>query len=302
MSLSRLVAGSLLLTLPFASLTAQGRDSSRVRDSLSVRSHQLDPITVTVTRSPERLFTAPQAVSVIDSGELARRNVTSPITLFTELPGADLTGVGPNQLRPVVRGFVGQRVLLLEDGLRLNNSRREQDFGELPAIVDLQSLDRVEVVRGPSSVLYGSDAIGGVVNLIGANLPWGATGQVLHGALRYTYTGGSAEVSEPSATLAGRDGRIVFRIDGGFRDASAYSAPAGTFGGVTLGSSTLVQGTGVDDRNVAVQVWCAARPVATGLREVHELSGHRRRIWICRSGAARRRPAVDPDQLSAPAG
>ena len=260
MFLSRLLVSSFVLALPLAALTAQGRDSTRARDTVTVRSHQLDPITVTVTRSPERLFTAPQAVSVIDSGELARRNVTSPITLFTELPGADLTGVGPNQLRPMVRGFVGQRILLLEDGLRLNNSRREEDFGELPAIVDLQSLDRVEVVRGPSSVLYGSDAIGGVVNLIGANLPWGTSGHVFHGALRYTYTGGSADVSEPSATLAGRDGRIAYRIDGGFRDASPYSAPAGSFGGVTLGSSALVQGTGVDDRNLGVQVGAELDP------------------------------------------
>lgn len=254
MTLSRLVAGLLAAAVPLASLSAQGRDTTRIRDSTAVQSHQLDPITVTVTRSPEHLFNAPQAVSVIDSVTLSHRDVTSPISLFTELPGADLTGVGPNQLRPMVRGFVGQRILLLEDGLRLNNSRREEDFGELPAIVDLQALNRVEVVRGPSSVLYGSDAIGGVVNLIGANLPWGTSGSVFHAGLRYSYTGGAADISEPSASVTGRDGRIAYRIDAGFRDASSYRAPGGTFGGVTLGSSALVNGTGVDDRHLNVQV------------------------------------------------
>ena len=84
--------------------------------------------------------------------------------LFRNLPGVDVTGVGPNQTRLIVRGQQGQRILLAEDGIRLNNSRRQQDFGELPAFTDINSTSRVEVIRGPASVLYGTDAIGGVVN------------------------------------------------------------------------------------------------------------------------------------------
>ncbi|MGH7594239.1 MAG: hypothetical protein ACRELE_10375, partial [Gemmatimonadales bacterium] len=98
MHLSRLFIGLSVVAFPLAQLSAQVPDSTRRGDSLGGRSHQLDPITVTVTRSPQRLFAATQAVSIIDSGELRRRNVTSPVELFTGLPGADLTGVGPNQL------------------------------------------------------------------------------------------------------------------------------------------------------------------------------------------------------------
>ena len=66
----------------------------------------------------------------------------------------------------MIRGQRGLRVLFLEDGLRLNNARRQTDFGEITGLVDLDSVDTVEVVRGPASVLYGSDAIGGVLNLV----------------------------------------------------------------------------------------------------------------------------------------
>src|SRR5436190_1584212 len=87
-----------------------------------------------------------------------------------DVAGLDATGVGANQRRPEIRLQRGQRILLLEDGLRLNNARRQQDFGELPALAG-GDVQQVEVVRGPSSVLYGTDALGGVVNIITRGAP-----------------------------------------------------------------------------------------------------------------------------------
>ncbi|MEO6066556.1 MAG: TonB-dependent receptor, partial [Gemmatimonadales bacterium] len=210
----------------------------------------LQPLIITATRSPLTLARVPQAVNLIDSTELRARPNTSPIQMLGDLPGVDFTGVGPNQERPVIRGERGQRILLLEDGLRLNNSRRQQDFGELAALTDPNSLDRIEVVRGPSSVLYGSDAIGGVVNMIGAGLPWDLSPGTIHGALRYTHSGNSGE-SRPGASTYGRLGRATFRLDGTSRTADAYDAPAGTFGDVTLDSKEKVLRTGVSDRNLS---------------------------------------------------
>ncbi|HVX87422.1 MAG TPA: TonB-dependent receptor, partial [Gemmatimonadales bacterium] len=196
---------------------------------------------------------------VIDSAMLADRPNTSPIQLMGDLPGVDLTGVGPNQVRPVIRGERGQRILLLEDGLRLNNSRRQQDFGELASLVDPNTLARIEVVRGPSSVLYGSDAIGGVVNLIGAGLPWGDSGRTLHGSLRYTY-GGNGNETRPAASLSGRAGQVTFRFDAAHRTADPYTAPAGTFGDVKLTSDQLVQGSGITDRNITAALGLEVSP------------------------------------------
>jgi outer membrane receptor protein involved in Fe transport len=131
--------------------------------------------------------------------------------------------------------------------MRLNNSRRQQDFGEIPALVDISEIERVEVVRGPSSVLYGSDAIGGVVNLI-TRTP---QEQGLHGAASYGY-GTVAGENKVAANLGGRFGRFSFLAGGTFRNAGQYDAPEGTFGDITLGSRTDVLDTGVEDYGVDI--------------------------------------------------
>lgn len=214
----------------------------------------LEAIVVTATRSPLKAVDVPAAVSLLTANALQRRPLSSPIDLFLDLPGLDLSGVGPNQRRPVIRGLSGQRILLLEDGMRVNNSRRQQDFGELPSLVNQYALDRVEVVRGPASVLYGSDAIGGVVNMIGASLLDRDRSGEVHGSLRFGYAGGSASASRPSGSVQGRGGRLAVRLDADVRDADNYAAPAGTFGALRLTEQREVPGSSVEDRNLRGQL------------------------------------------------
>ncbi|HEX7919216.1 MAG TPA: TonB-dependent receptor, partial [Gemmatimonadales bacterium] len=251
------LSASLTVALIATPLSAQSQLPART-DSAG-RAFRVAPLITTATRSPLSLTRVPQAVDVIDSSMLNDRPNTSPIQLLGDMPGVDLTGVGANQVRPVIRGERGQRILLLEDGLRLNNSRRQSDFGELASLVDPYTLSRIEVVRGPSSVLYGSDAIGGVVNLIGAGLPWELNSGTIHGALRYTY-GGNGNETRPGASLSGRTGRVTYRLDGAYRTADAYTAPAGTFGDVKLTSDQVVEGSGVTDRNVTAALGYEVSP------------------------------------------
>ncbi|HLG04677.1 MAG TPA: TonB-dependent receptor plug domain-containing protein, partial [Gemmatimonadales bacterium] len=98
----------------------------------------LKDLTVTATRSPTPVFRTANPVIVADSNRIRAGLANGAAEIFREDPGLDLTGTGPNQGRPVIRGQRGQRILLLEDGIRLNNSRRQQDFGELPALVGLE--------------------------------------------------------------------------------------------------------------------------------------------------------------------
>jgi len=237
---------ALALCLP-AHLSAQGTTGQK-RDSVV----ELPPMTVTATRDLREVFRTPAPVSVVDSTALAQRAPANVTDLFLDLPGLDLNGVGPSQTRPVIRGQLGQRILLLEDGIRLNNSRRQQDFGEIPSIVALEALGRVEVVRGPASVLYGTDAIGGAVNLITRQPPSTILGTTVRGSFGYRYQS-AGEQQRPWGLASGTVGRFSWLAFGSYRDAGTYDAPSGKFGGLTLPQSATVRGSGVTDNNVAVQ-------------------------------------------------
>ena len=237
------VAGVPQVARPQAGRDAARADSARA-DSTR-RATSLQQVTITATRTAKDVFDAPNAVAIIDSATLRDRVPNTPVDLFRDLPGLDITGVGTNQTRPTIRGLSGQRVLLLEDGLRLNNSRRQQDFGELPALAGISGIDRIEVVRGPASVLYGTDAIGGVVNIISAQPP--ASGSdAIRGWAAFRYSTADKQQT-PSGGVDGRFGRLSFRATGAYRETDSYDAPSGTFGDISLDNDVKVHDTGVRD-------------------------------------------------------
>ncbi len=225
---------------------ASADTTGSVTDTLVFRG---DPIVVTATRGPREVSLTPRPVSVVQRRDLLEKMPNTVSDLFRTLPGLDVAGVGVNQGRPQIRGQKGQRILLLADGLRLNNSRRQQDFGELPALVDVHAVEQVEIVRGPASVLYGSDAIGGVVNII-TRVP---RVQGLHGEASLRY--GDVENQRTGAfQVYGRFGDVSLRAGGTVRRADAYEAPAGTFGNIRLDRDAVVEGTGTRDRNLNVRL------------------------------------------------
>ncbi len=233
--------------VPGSASARQGSVQDTVRRDTMV--YRGNAIVVTATRSPRKVFVTPSPVVVVDTSALRRSQANTVTDVFRDLPGLDVNGVGVQQPRPIIRGQRGQRILLLQDGLRLNNSRRQQDFGEIPSLVSPSEIERVEVVRGPASVLYGTDAIGGVVNIITKR----PTAEGWHGVVGYRY-GEEEGQNRGDGTLTGRFGRFDLLVDGTLRDAGNYRAPAGTFGGIRLTSPTVVNATGVKDRNVAVRV------------------------------------------------
>lgn len=208
----------------------------------------LRTVTVTATRAPTDVRQVPAPVTVYDSASIREKSPNSAADLLREAPGVDVVGTGPNQGRPSIRGQRGQRILLLQDGLRLNNNRRQQDFGELPALVDVDQIERVEVVRGPSSVLYGSDAIGGVINLITRTPRADGTTRV-RGNLGYRYSGaGEQQRGDGSFTVT--RGAFAFTGSGSLRNAGNYEVPGGSFGDLTLPDGIKLDDSGVRDRSL----------------------------------------------------
>ncbi len=164
MVLPRLCAAALLATTPFGGV-ALAQAQAQAQDPTP-----LPPVSVTATRGAKPADQVPATVSVIEAQELERRSALRPADVIRYEPGVSV-GNQPGrtgQTNYVIRGIGGNRVLVLQDGLRL------QDFpgSNLGAgtytrdYVDLDTVRRVEIVRGPASALYGSDALGGVVNYI----------------------------------------------------------------------------------------------------------------------------------------
>ena len=254
----RLLCGlCCVLALCFAPiLTAQGGSGSSP-DSAA----RLPDVTVTATRTARAVFTTPHPVAIIDSATIRRSLGNNAADLLRATPGVDIIGVGPNQNRIQIRGQRGQRILILEDGIRLNNSRRQQDFGEIPALVGMNDLQKIEVVRGPASVLYGSDAIGGVMNMVTTRAPYGRAGNAVNGLLSYRYAG-AGELSQVSGTLNGHAGRFGFSVGGQYRDAESFTAPKGSFGNITLDDDVTVQDSGVQDQNYHAEVGFGYTPAS----------------------------------------
>jgi iron complex outermembrane receptor protein len=123
-----------------------------------------EQVTVTATGTEQAISSSIQSVDVLGSIELAKK---SPVSLGEALDGElgiSKRSFGPGTARPVIRGFDGDRVLVLQDGNRVGGLGFES--GDHAEPVDVLTVEKVEVVKGPATLLYGSNAIGGVVNTV----------------------------------------------------------------------------------------------------------------------------------------
>jgi len=207
-------------------------------------------VVITATRTATEIFNVPKAVQMVEQKNIDLKQPENVSELLTDMPGLDIVGVGSNQSRPVIRGFRGQRILMMDNGVRMNNSARQQDFGEIASPVDVASLAQVEVVSGPGSVLYGSDAIGGVINMISAVPEFRDGRPYVNGRLRYRY-GSAMDQHKGGISLRGGFNQFYFTLLGDLRKSAAYQSAAGSFGNITLAEPVTVQGSGVKDRNLS---------------------------------------------------
>lgn len=110
------------------------------------------------------LFDAKYSADVLDQALIQQRLQARTFPeILEETPGIGVQKTGPGQGSPFIRGFTGFRNVMLIDGIRLNNSTFREGPNQYWSTVDSYLVDRLDVIRGPSSVLYGSDAIGGTV-------------------------------------------------------------------------------------------------------------------------------------------
>ncbi len=126
----------------------------------------LEHVQVTATRTNKRDIDISAAVTVIDEEDVLQLAPDVIAEMLRGQPGAFFQQTTPGQGIPIIRGLKGSQVLHLVDGMRLNNAFFRNAPNQYLGLVDSFATERVEVVRGSQGVLYGADAMGGVLNML----------------------------------------------------------------------------------------------------------------------------------------
>lgn len=205
-----LIVFSFLLTAPVVALADEAPDT----------------IVVTANRTPQPLARVGQAVSVVDGAELTRRQTATVSDILRTLPGVSVArngGLG-GPASAFIRGAESGQTVALIDGVKLNDPASPGggfNFGNLL----LGNIERIEVLRGSQSVLWGSQAIGGVVNMI-TQAPTDALSVNVRGEYGFRDTG------QIVGNVSGRAGALSASVGGGWFRTTGVSAFSEARGGV----------------------------------------------------------------------
>lgn len=181
-----------------------------------------EEIVVTASGGSRRESEVYQPVNALSEEEL--RSLLQPTlgeTLARE-PGVTSTSFGAGASRPVIRGLGADRIRVLEEGVGTGDASNVSP--DHAVSVEPSAAERIEIVRGPATLLYGSNAIGGVVNVISARVPAYLPGSPLSGSVDLRY-GSAAEEKANSVTLDGALGHIAWHADLSLRDTNDYAIP-----------------------------------------------------------------------------
>jgi iron complex outermembrane receptor protein len=180
---------------------------------------------VTVTARPiglQSIEHIAQPINILNNEELAKKQSSSVGETLSNVPGVSTNRFSPLASRPVIRGLGGSRVLLLENGVSsMDVSTVSVDHA---VTIDPIQAEQIEIFRGPSTLLYGSEASGGLVNIVTNRIPdyipeFDAT-------LYSSYNSNSLEKLVSLQTEGGYE-KLAFHLDGTKRDARSYSSKNG---------------------------------------------------------------------------
>ena len=191
----------------------------------------LDEVVVTATRDQESIYKVPAKVSVITEDEIKTSGASNVVELFDKLEGIYIRSYSGNPSESIIdiRGFGGDnpngKTLVLLNGMRLNRpDMKSINWSQIP----INTIERIEVVRGASSAMYGDAAIGGVINIITkkGDGPLKANAAVLAGSYGF---------HNESAGITGSHEKWNYALTGensssdGYRDRSEFSSQSGGF-------------------------------------------------------------------------
>ena len=180
---------------------------------------ELEPQVITANPLGNRQLAAPS--TVLEGDDLLQQQHGSLGETLNKQPGVASTWFGPGASRPVIRGLDGDRIRILRNGVgALDASSLSYDHA-VP--LDPVTVDRVEIVRGPAALLYGGNAIGGVVNTFDNRIPDSPI-EGIHGAGELRY-GGADTTRSSAGKLEAGDGTFALHLDANSRQFNDLRIP-----------------------------------------------------------------------------
>jgi iron complex outermembrane recepter protein len=241
---------------------------------------ELPSIQVSASAIATTSLESPQPVNVMDRSDLEVARSPTLGEMVATVPGVRDLSTGQGIGKPVIRGLTSTNVLVMDNGQRLETQQWGDEHGPN---IEATSAERVEIIKGPASVLYGSDAVGGVVNVIQPDLP-DAIGHdpFVRGNVTLGYTG-NGPGPDGTLNLEGASGHVGANATFTGRTFGDISTPGGTL--VNSGDKTWNAGgnLGVRDswgslqggyvhRSERIEIYedPAESPGATGWQQVNE--------------------------------
>jgi iron complex outermembrane receptor protein len=174
-------------------------------------SKDIEQVVITATPMRESAFETAQPAALLSGDDLIRSRAISLGETLSSQPGVSATYFGPQASRPVIRGIGGERVQMYEDGgAALDASNLSNDHS---VTIDPLLAQRIEVVRGPATLLYGNGASGGLINVITNRIPETLSDKPVNGALELR-TDSATDERSGAARVDGTNGHWAWHADG----------------------------------------------------------------------------------------
>ncbi|MES2568402.1 MAG: TonB-dependent receptor [Bacteroidota bacterium] len=176
---------------------------------------EANEVVVTGVSKATEIKRNPVPMVSIDQHYLEQNTATNVIDALAKVPGVNVLSTGPNVSKPYIRGLGYNRVLTLFDGVR----QEGQQWGDEHGIeIDQFLINRIEVIKGPASLIYGSDALAGVVNLLPENT---APDGTLKGSIQTNYQNNNG-LYAGSMAVAGNIKSVVFGMRATYKEATNF--------------------------------------------------------------------------------
>ncbi|AEG50218.1 TonB-dependent receptor [Sphingobium chlorophenolicum L-1] len=209
---SALLRAGCALTALSAPLPVLAQDAATDATPQSYHDQRADIVVTAII--PRRQGDILSGTSVVSGQELTRDLRPTIGETLARQPGVSATSFGPNASRPVLRGFQGERVRILTDGIgSFDVSNTSVDHA---VAINPLTAARIEVLRGPAALLYGSSAIGGVVNVIDGRIPRRVPDEPIHIDGIATYGSAANERTGSGEIEAPIGDKIVVHFDGSY--------------------------------------------------------------------------------------